>query len=438
MSLKHTNFENSAIMQEYVKIALNKGLIKQEQSIVKEASTKKFEKLNNFNDKILSLCSKLRGSGFDKYADDIEQNFLNYKLASTQIYDVSGETGEDLVDQAHPDGGKEIIEKSTKDMGVVETITEQQKKMHDVVFKKPTGKLALNVAANLIKNADENLNESDLDNLYDEAKEILAQYSESVKRIQESVKGFLTTNHGALSTFLSGATTLLNLNSLNIGDICKPLNNFKLIAERSLNDRSSTPNSSLAGLMQISVDKFFNNKPSKFLTSSSFDDEWDSTVSVSVDFIKNQLCQEWEKIIGNIRNIKLQKNKNNALSGLGLNKNKAVQVNPENSNTTNSNQPTVYYDEDEAKELEKKLINKNHGLKTHILNVLVPKFSTSNKIKENSKKLILDAFTSFIKDLTESANNYSKLYGDALSFEESKLITIENKIKKYDAVLSKI
>lgn len=57
-----------------------------------------------------------------------------------KLYDVSGETGEKLVDTAHPEGSPKVDIKNTKE--VVETITDQQKEDLKVVEKNPTGKYA--------------------------------------------------------------------------------------------------------------------------------------------------------------------------------------------------------------------------------------------------------------------------------------------------------
>jgi hypothetical protein len=69
--------------------------------------------------------------------------------AKDQLYDVSGETGEKLVDEAHPDTAK--IEGTDQ---IVENLTEQQKADLAAVEKKPTGKYA-QMQAELIALADE-------------------------------------------------------------------------------------------------------------------------------------------------------------------------------------------------------------------------------------------------------------------------------------------
>jgi hypothetical protein len=67
---------------------------------------------------------------------------MEYKRASS-LYQTSKETGEDVVDQAHPKGSHEIS--NVEGDAVVETILDQHLKILTVVNKKPTGKLANNL-----------------------------------------------------------------------------------------------------------------------------------------------------------------------------------------------------------------------------------------------------------------------------------------------------
>lgn len=91
---------------------------------------------------LLKLCNKLRAEGFNKYAESIENKFVNYKAASVHLYQAHKETGEDLVNQAHPEGDNKIVSDVSDNYGDVETIVSKHKKIVDVVNKQPTGKLA--------------------------------------------------------------------------------------------------------------------------------------------------------------------------------------------------------------------------------------------------------------------------------------------------------
>lgn len=93
------------------------------------------------DEKIMSLCSKLRQEGFNKQADGLEEKFLTYKSATTHLYRVHDEDGEDLVDAAHPDGENAICD-AGGDLGTVETIVTEHKKLVDIITKEPKGKHA--------------------------------------------------------------------------------------------------------------------------------------------------------------------------------------------------------------------------------------------------------------------------------------------------------
>lgn len=92
------------------------------------------------DEKILSLCSKLRQDGFEKQADGLEDKFISYKSAATHLYRAHDEDGEDLVNAAHPDGDLDTGN-GGQDLGIVETIVSQHEKIKKVVNKEPTGKL---------------------------------------------------------------------------------------------------------------------------------------------------------------------------------------------------------------------------------------------------------------------------------------------------------
>lgn len=87
------------------------------------------------------LVATLRRKGFGKQADDLEDKFVTYKKAETDLYNIKQlDKSNDLIDLAHPDGSVDIADKG--ELGEVETIQDAAKKILDVVNKKPTGKLA--------------------------------------------------------------------------------------------------------------------------------------------------------------------------------------------------------------------------------------------------------------------------------------------------------
>jgi hypothetical protein len=99
--------------------------------------------------KIFNLSQNLRKKGYDKYADELEFNSLILKKSQTNLYSVFKETGENLVDLAHPKGSHSI--EGVQGDNVVETITDQKEKIEKSVKKEPTGKLAHSSLVNIIK-----------------------------------------------------------------------------------------------------------------------------------------------------------------------------------------------------------------------------------------------------------------------------------------------
>lgn len=144
MTLKHINFEDSAVMRSLVKVAHEKGLVKLEPLPVRTAASfvkNDLTPTNNLTENILKLCQGLRSTGLNKYADELEATFVNYKQATIRtLYDTTGEEGEDLIDAAHPQGSHQM--KGVEGDALVETIFDRHTKMLDVTNKNPTGKLA--------------------------------------------------------------------------------------------------------------------------------------------------------------------------------------------------------------------------------------------------------------------------------------------------------
>lgn len=161
---KHISANDSEVMQEFTKIAKAKGLIKQDTAIQRavravqndlQATPKKISKTSfvstgNFGQDMLKLCDGLRETGLVAQAETVEKLFLSlnaheigYKKAQTYVpmYGAWKETGEDLLNEAHPEGSVEMAE-AGDELGVVEDKLEQHKKIKQVVEKDPTGKLA--------------------------------------------------------------------------------------------------------------------------------------------------------------------------------------------------------------------------------------------------------------------------------------------------------
>lgn len=141
MTFKYIKFEDSETMRSLEKVVVNKGWYQPEFN--KTASIEQGPDLSatsNLTENIIKLCNGLRNSGQHKYADELELKFMSYKKAET-LYETSKETGEDLVDAAHPQGSHQL-ENVKNDEAVIETIVDQHLKDLKIVNKEPTGKLS--------------------------------------------------------------------------------------------------------------------------------------------------------------------------------------------------------------------------------------------------------------------------------------------------------
>lgn len=142
MTFKHAKFEDSVIMRSLERVAREKGLVKDE-PIQKTASAQvDLTPSDSLMENILNLCAGLRVSGFDKYADELETNYLSYKQATNSLYETDPKAGEKQIRDAHPKGSHKIDGISGDDLAVVETILDEHLKLLDIVNKTPTGKLA--------------------------------------------------------------------------------------------------------------------------------------------------------------------------------------------------------------------------------------------------------------------------------------------------------
>jgi hypothetical protein len=92
-----------------------------------------------------SLVTKQDVKIEEEHKRDVEgsTDLEHVKTADEKLYDVSGETGEDLIDTAHPGGGtKTELTHSKTDENLVETIVEQQEKDKEVATSVPKGTYA--------------------------------------------------------------------------------------------------------------------------------------------------------------------------------------------------------------------------------------------------------------------------------------------------------
>jgi len=98
---------------------------------------------------LVALANDLDEMGEVKVAEAVDEQLHLYKTAFDKLYDITGETGEQLVGQAHPGGGPTMAP-AKDEGGKVETVVEEQQKDLKVVKTQPTGKQAAFVARQLV------------------------------------------------------------------------------------------------------------------------------------------------------------------------------------------------------------------------------------------------------------------------------------------------
>ena len=135
------DYLSSPTLREYMRItkARDQGLAGAEKPkpIAKTATAKEPEP-KSFSEHLLLLTSKLRDQGFTTHAAELETKYLLLKKAERHLYNTHDETGEDMVDFAHPGGGNKDLDKGWGELGEIESIVERHKKILDVVRKEPS------------------------------------------------------------------------------------------------------------------------------------------------------------------------------------------------------------------------------------------------------------------------------------------------------------
>ena len=150
-NFKKSNINNSELMQNLVKIALEKGIIKNKEaaSIKKEASLN-LNPTEDLNSNILILKAALEERKLYKEAKELEESFVFYIKAEKNLYELNNDFTLDEMNKVHP--GKESIDVAGDN--VVENLEEE----HNAIMKAVANlrkKKDLNKVASLIKNATE-------------------------------------------------------------------------------------------------------------------------------------------------------------------------------------------------------------------------------------------------------------------------------------------
>jgi hypothetical protein len=124
---------NDGAMNEKMKENMWQG------ATLSEASMNKTS--NYVVNELISLANDLDKMGEVKAAIAVDNQLSLYKTAMDKLYDITGETGEQFLNSAHPEGSVTLAP-AQNEGGVVETAVDQQKKNIAIVSKDPTGKYA--------------------------------------------------------------------------------------------------------------------------------------------------------------------------------------------------------------------------------------------------------------------------------------------------------
>lgn len=207
---------------------------------IKDLITEVADREPTLNEKIVSLCTKLRTDGFEKQADALETKFLAYKVAGTHLYNTHDEDGEDLIEFAHPDGEVKV-EDASKDLGHVETILTEHKKLVDIVNKSPTGKLASQYADALKYITAQDVNELDTVNLQDISKKFQYMADYLQKHFTNTIEGSMLPPHardfyGTVGVWQDLARTIAT--ELNHAQVLPITQAMQLVKNRLQNSQS--------------------------------------------------------------------------------------------------------------------------------------------------------------------------------------------------------
>lgn len=223
MTFKHGKFDDSAVLRSLEKIAIDKGLVKGSPTIKSAEHLMMGRDLTpgvNLSESIIKLCAGLRREGLHKHAEDIEKNYVHYKKAQT-LYETSKETGEDLIDFAHPEGGHVL--KDVEGKHKVMTVTERQEAIKRTLSKEPTGKLSVAEAIQAVKRifAAEETRKMTLEeyqaSLISSIKKMVSRIVSDIKGVFNFVDPLLTGNNDndkmlEQAKILAAAPSIANLN----------------------------------------------------------------------------------------------------------------------------------------------------------------------------------------------------------------------------------
>jgi hypothetical protein len=275
MTFKHSDFDDSSVMRSLVKVAAEKGWLPAS-NIAKTAANEKaqidFHPSENLFANILKLCQGLRTLGLEKYADDLEVKYLNFKQANT-LYNVSGEDGDDLLHSAHPKGSHKLVDVEGKE-ATVEDLLDKHLQFLGVVNKKPNGKLANHQILNQVMVV---LAEEDLDSLYNKAAVEFEKFQQLYSGIARRLNEANNTN-AAYFQFIQGV----------------------------INKRDVYQNTNIENLLSASLDNLKNDKKPGFFATSEENQTWQNEV-VPMFEIAYRYSNAFKNTVSTIRNIEAGK-----------------------------------------------------------------------------------------------------------------------------------
>lgn len=276
MTFKHTKFEDSTTMRSLVKVAQEKGWVKEEPLQKTAAPKLDLKPTDNLTQNLVKLCTGLRASGFEKQAEELESKFVQYKKANSH-YEVTNEKGEDLIHDAHPEESHKM-EGIDSDEATFEGILDRHVKMMQAVDEKPTGKLSdassiLDAVKMVLSQAKVAVAAPTLDELYDQANTAFQKF----KQIYASI---------ALQT---GEDASLNRDYFN--SIQSEIDGRKAYSSQNLGDN-----------LIDAVDSFKDDKEPGFFSGSDEKQKWQDTL-LPMFGIATRYAQQFQAIIGQIRKL---------------------------------------------------------------------------------------------------------------------------------------
>lgn len=149
--MSNKSFISSPVLQEFYKKALDKKWIKEDETIVKQASAP-INISSDLEENIMTLVSHLNSLNMKKEATELVSNFFTYKQAASQFSELIDQQSRKFLEFAHRDD-KELFP-TVSGLGKIHTNLELQRKIIENLNHQPKFALAKELI-NIFKNAQE-------------------------------------------------------------------------------------------------------------------------------------------------------------------------------------------------------------------------------------------------------------------------------------------